>query len=82
MSLIPGIAGQKTELLDGVKVDNITEYTVGNGLKIQGRTDGSAPASGYVGETAFAGTTQILGSGGYIYEVRTNTPVGNGCLYC
>ena len=50
MSLIPGIAGQKTELFDGAKIDIISEYTVGNGVQIQGRTNGVAIATGYVGE--------------------------------
>lgn len=50
MSLIPGIAGQATVLVDGVKVDTISENTSGHGINILGKTDGSAVAAGYVGE--------------------------------
>jgi hypothetical protein len=35
MSLIPGIAGQATVLLDGVKVDSILENTLNNGVQIK-----------------------------------------------
>lgn len=51
MSLIPGIPGQKTELFDGAKIDAISEYTVGNGVQHQGRTNGTAISTGFVGET-------------------------------
>jgi len=51
MSLIPGIAGQKTELFDGAKIDAISEYTSGNGVQIQGRTNTSTLTSANVGYT-------------------------------
>lgn len=50
MSLIPGITGQKTELFDGAKIDALTEYTSGNGVQHQGRTNGVAIEAGKVGE--------------------------------
>jgi hypothetical protein len=50
MSLIPGIAGQKTELFDGAKIDAISEYTAGNGVQLQGRSNGVAIEAGKVGE--------------------------------
>lgn len=50
MSLIPGILGQKTELLDGAKMDSISEYTLGNGVQSQGRTNGVTVPTGNIGE--------------------------------
>lgn len=50
MGLIPGISGQKTEMADGAKINALSEYTLGNGVQIQGRTSGIAISSGLVGE--------------------------------
>ena len=51
MAMIPGINGQKTELFDGAKIDAISEYTAGNGVQLQGRTNGVAIEAGKPGET-------------------------------
>lgn len=37
MSLIPGISGQATQLVDGLKVDSISENTNGNGIIFNNR---------------------------------------------
>jgi len=50
MSLIAGISGQPAKLIDGVKVDVISELTSGNGVQLQGRKDGVAIPAGMVGE--------------------------------
>lgn len=50
MSLSPGVVGAKTQLIDGVQVDTISELTSGNGTQHQGRTSGTAIAAGMVGE--------------------------------
>lgn len=69
MSLIPGTNGQKTELIDGVKADLISELTVGNGVQLIGRTNGVAIGSGLVGEMF---GTLSSGTNGYTY-ITTNT---------
>jgi len=50
MSIIPMDAGQKAILPDGVQVNTISENTVGNGVQIQGRTNGVTIGAGLVGE--------------------------------
>jgi hypothetical protein len=59
VAFIPGISGQKTELFDGVKVDTLNEYTIGNGVLQQGRTNGVAVTTGYVGEIISADTSVV-----------------------
>jgi hypothetical protein len=50
MAIIPGVTGQKAELFDGAKIDAISEYTAGNGVQLQGRTNAVAIEAGKVGE--------------------------------
>jgi hypothetical protein len=50
LAIIPGVTGQKAELFDGAKIDAISEYTAGNGVQLQGRTNGTAIEAGKVGE--------------------------------
>jgi hypothetical protein len=50
LSIIAGIAGQPAELLDGAKVNSLIEYTSGNGVQLQGRTNGVAIEAGKVGQ--------------------------------
>ena len=64
MSLIAGITGQPVELFDGAKINSISEYTSGNGVQLQGRTNGVAIEAGKVGEERV-----FTGSG----NVSTNT---------
>jgi len=49
-------AGEKT-FTDGIKTDTIEEVTTGNGVQIQGRTDGTAIEAGNIGEVKDSGTT-------------------------
>lgn len=65
MSLIAGASGSKTILTDGVQVNVINENTVTNGVQIQGRTSGTAIASGYVGQviSASAASQNLVSSG-------------------
>jgi len=86
MSLIPGIAGQKTELFDGAKIDAITEYTSGNGVQIQGRTNGSSIPAGYIGETITATCSAITATTTLNVDVDVTgmsivVPVGIWLLY-
>lgn len=62
MGMTPGLSGSKTELFDGVKVDTINEYTTTKGVAIQGKTDGTAVATGYVGESYTDVYSNIHGS--------------------
>jgi hypothetical protein len=73
VSLIPGIASQKTELIDGVKVDTLDELTVGNGVMRKGRTSGTAVAAGFVGESF--GSVHA-GTGGFSTTTWSTTTVG------
>jgi len=66
MAMIPGINGQKTELFDGAKIDAISEYTAGNGVQLQGRTNGVQIEAGKVGELIGSEDTGIGGSSYYI----------------
>jgi hypothetical protein len=50
MSLKAGLVGSPAELLDGAKVNSLTEYTTGNGVQLQGRTNGVAIEAGKPGE--------------------------------
>lgn len=59
---MPGIAGQKTELTDGAKIDTINEYTTGSGVALQGRTNGIAPTTGFVGEMVTSGAMSVTGT--------------------
>jgi hypothetical protein len=66
MSLIAGIEGQKTELYDGAKINTVSEYTVNNGVQLQGRTSGVAltsPNVGYLFISYAPSTTAIAGDG-------------------
>jgi hypothetical protein len=63
MSLSPGIVGNKTQLIDGVQVDAISELTTSNGVQIAGRTSGVAIGAGYVGETIAASSIGTISQG-------------------
>lgn len=78
MSLIPGTEGQKTELFDGVKVDALSEYSTGNGVLQQGRTNGTAIASGYVGQYMTTTGSNLSGmASGTIYQAHVlSIPAG------
>jgi hypothetical protein len=76
VSLKPGITGQPAELLDGAKVNSLTEYTTGNGVQLQGRTSGVAIEAGKVGEVRSAGpttTTITITNGSTYYDIVTLT---------
>jgi hypothetical protein len=70
MSLSPGVVGAKTQLIDGVQVDTISELTSGNGTQHQGRTSGTVIGSGYVGQRVDLTTRNItMGTYGANYAV-------------
>jgi len=50
MSIIAGITGQPAELIDGAKVNSLIPLTAGNGVQLEGRTNGVAIEAGKVGE--------------------------------
>jgi len=49
MSIIAGITGQPAELIDGAKVNSLIPLTAGNGVQLEGRTNGVAIEAGKVG---------------------------------
>jgi hypothetical protein len=53
-----------------LKVDTIQEHTATKGVAIQGKTDGQAVASGYVGEVF---GTERAGTGGSAFNTQTTT---------
>jgi hypothetical protein len=67
LSIIAGIAGQPAELLDGAKVNSLIEYTSGNGVQLQGRTNGVAIEAGKVG------WSESVSPAGYLTIVNGNT---------
>lgn len=60
MSLIPGIAGQKTQFIDGLQTNSISELTTAAGITVTQAlvpnggiykyTNGIAPGAGFIGE--------------------------------
>lgn len=78
MGLMPGIGGQKTELYDGVKVDTLNEYTIGNGVSQQGRTNGVAIGSGLVGQYTTTTGSNLSGMvSGSLYQAHVlSVPAG------
>ena len=78
MSLIAGITGQPVELFDGAKINSISEYTSGNGVQLQGRTNGVAIEAGKVGETTTIDVaTPTIGSNQTNYALTSRSlPAG------
>lgn len=79
MSLIPGIESQQTTLIDGAQIPSgktfnanaVTETTAGNGVQIQGRTNGTPIEAGKVGQ-AF-GTERASTTVGSSYSTSNAT---------
>jgi len=67
-----------------LSVDTINEVTSGNGVQIQGRTDGSAIASGYVGEKIDgAWQSPAIGAAGAVSTLFTiDLTPGNWLINC
>ena len=87
MSLKPGILGQQTELIDGVKVSSISEYTAGAGISVNNvlKCSGSI---GYAYSTVTGSTLLndthcfVSASGSVTYSITLPTAVGcSGRVY-
>ena len=79
MSLKPGIVGQPAELTDGAKANGLIELTSGNGVQLQGRTNGVAIEAGKVGEKVFGATNSVtIGASEETVNVTNGVPLTAG----
>ena len=82
MSIIAGAVGSKAVFPDGAQIDHLSENTVGHGVAIQGRTDGTAVAMGGVGEVLYNYVPNLnCGSGVNVAGAFINLPAGIWNVY-
>lgn len=60
MGIIAGIQGQPAELIDGAKVNSLIPLTAGNGVQLEGRTNGVAIEAGKVGERIVSPASSVI----------------------